>query len=650
VFNGSGVRRFTLKLSPGLHTLSRVIATVGVFLLLMGCREDQTVAVTSLKITGVRSIKAGQLRSVLATTASSRLPWGQKHYFTRQQFEADLKRIVAFYKDRGFPDAKVTSFDVKLNDTQDGAAITINVDEGAPALVERIEYQGFEVLPPQHFTELKERLPLKERAPLDRALAQASRESTLDEFKDHGYPYVSVRLTEREGSDAHARVITFSATPGTQARYGAIEITGNTSVSDEVVRRQMTIRPGRLFRLSQVQESQRRLFALETFRFVNVEPQVEEGEQPALVPIRTVLTEGKHRKVNFGAGYGSEEKARVSMDWRHVNFFGSARMLQLQSQYSSLNRGARLNFRQPYFFGPRTSVLLTGQSWFTREPIYDLNTNGGRVTVEHTLARRGPFSQRRPDTSVSMTYIGEFQSSRVTEPLANLDPEAIRILIQAGVDPLNGKVRGLLSSVGFDFHHSTADSAIDAKYGYVLNGHLEQAGRLLGGDFEFTEGIVEGRYYVPIAGRAVLAVKARGGSIGQIGAASNLKVPFYRRYFLGGATSLRGWGRFEVSPIFDGIPVGGHTMFESSAELRAPVWGNLSAVLFADGGNVWNNGWDWTFNDMKYDVGPGLRYLTPIGPIRADLGFQLNRIDGLLVNGKPEKRHFRFHFSIGQAF
>ena len=96
--------------------------------------------------------------------------------------------------------------------------------------------------------------------------------------------------------------------------------------------------------------------------------------------------------------------------------------------------------------------------------------------------------------------------------------------------------------------------------------------------------------------------------------------------------------------------VGGHTMFESSAELRAPVWGNLSAVLFADAGNVWQSAWNFGLNDLRYDVGPGLRYLTPIGPIRADLGFQLNPIPGLLIDGKPETRHYRFHFSIGQAF
>jgi outer membrane translocation and assembly module TamA len=76
----------------------------------------------------------------------------------------------------------------------------------------------------------------------------------------------------------------------------------------------------------------------------------------------------------------------------------------------------------------------------------------------------------------------------------------------------------------------------------------------------------------------------------------------------------------------------------------------LSAVLFADAGNVWNNAWDFNLNDLRYDVGPGLRYLTPVGPLRLDLGYQLNRIPGLLINGKPEPRRFRVHFSIGQAF
>jgi outer membrane protein assembly complex protein YaeT len=610
--------------------------------------EQSPVRVNSVKFHGVKGVKTGQLRSILATVQSSKLPWGAKHYFTREQFEGDLKRIVAFYKDRGYPDAKVRSFDVKLNDKQDAVDVTINVDEGPPILVEAIELTGFDTLPPAHLKELKARLPLQPKKPLDRALAQASREAALDEVKDHGYPYATVRLTDRLGSNDRARILTLAATVGVLARYGEIDVEGNTSVSDNVVKRQLTFRPNWRYRLSQVQESQRKLYSLETFQFANIEPVLKEGEQPEVVPVKITLTEGKHRKVNFGLGYGTEEKARASIDWRHVNFFGGARTLQLEGKYSALSKGGAISFRQPYLFSPRVSMVLTGQSWHRDEPAYTLNTRGGRIAVERTLPRPGAFSRRSAASSVSLTYTNEFQNYQVSEEALHT-PSFIKTLIALGLDPLNGRAQGRLSSAALDYHRTTADNALNATSGYTLDAHLEQAGRALRGDFDFVETIVEGRYYAALGQRAVLAVRARGGSIGAP-RGENLKVPFYRRYWLGGATSLRGWGRFEVAPLFDGVPIGGHTMVESSAELRAPVWGNLTAVLFADAGNVWNNAWDFNLNDLRYDVGPGLRYMTPVGPLRFDFGYQLKRIPGLLVDGKPEARRYRFHFSIGQAF
>jgi outer membrane protein assembly complex protein YaeT len=638
------VRLFLYRSTPALLLF-------GTLALASACVEGEggAVRVSSLKFNGVKAVKAGQLKSVLATAQSSKLPWGDKHYFTREQFEADIKRIVAFYRDRGFPDAKVKSFDVKLNQKQDAVDVTLNIDEGQPLVVEAIEYQGFDVLPPDHFAELKTRIALKEHAPLDRALAQATREAALDEIKDHGYPYATVRLTDREGSNDHARVVTLTTASGKLARYGEIDVQGNTSVSDNVVKRQLTFRPDRRYRLSQLQESQRRLYDLETFQFANIEPEVAEGEQPEIVPVKVTVTEGKHRKVNFGVGYGSEEKARTTIDWRHVNFFGGARTLQAEGKYSALSKGVRFNFRQPYLFAPRFNLVLTGQSWHRNEPLYILNTNGGRATVERRFARRGPLSQRQGQTSMSLAYTNEYQNYRVAEE-ALQNPEFSRLLISLGLDPLNGTARGLLSALDYDLHHSTADSTVNARQGYTFDGHFEKAGGPLQGDYDFVETILEGRGYASLGRFAVVALKARGGSIGTTSGDSNLRVPFYRRYWLGGATSLRGWGRFDVAPLVGGLPIGGHTMFESSAELRVPVWGNLSAVLFGDAGNVWNNAWDFNLNDLRYDVGPGLRYSTPIGPLRVDLGYQINPIPGLLVNGKPEPRRFRFHFSIGQAF
>ena len=256
-------------------------ATVCVCLLtLLGaaaCNEESGVRVSSMTFNGVKAIKASQLKSVLATGASSKLPWGEKRYFNREQFQADLKRIVAFYHDRGFPDARISSFDAKLSPDQSSIAITLNISEGEPVIAERIDFQGFEPLPADHFKALMARLPLKAGQPLDRALLQATRESALDELKDHGYPYATVRLAEEPGSAERKQVLKVTAEPGAIAHHGPLEIQGNSSVSDQIIRRQLSFRRGDLFRQSKLLESQRRLYSLEVFQFANVQPVREES-------------------------------------------------------------------------------------------------------------------------------------------------------------------------------------------------------------------------------------------------------------------------------------------------------------------------------------------------------------------------------------
>lgn len=618
------------------------------------CREDSGIEVKSLKFTGTKAVTSSQLKSVLATAPSDRLlgidvPWGTKRYFSREQFDADLKRIVAFYKDRGYPDARVASFDAKLSADQQSVSVTIDIAEGEPVRVERIVMEGMEPLPADHLTRLEARLPLRPGAPLDRALLQASRESALDVLRDHGYPYATVRVSEEPGPSERSRVIHLRADPGPIAHHGPIEISGNSSVSDNVVRRQLTFRPGDLYRQSRLVESQRRLYSLETFEFVNVEPQALEA-RASDIPTRVTLTEGKHRKVNFGVGYCTEEKARAEVDWRHVNFFGGARTAGVFARYSSLDRGVRLNLKQPYLFSPRYSLGLSGQAWHADEPAFVLDTLGGRVTVTRQFARGGgPVLGVRPSTTASFTYANEHEDYTISR--AALEDLSFRDeLIALGLDPRTGVGKGQRSAISLDFGRNTTENLLDARRGYVASVHLEQAGKWLQGSYDYYELTAEGRYYLSLGRRAVVAVKLRGGSIDALGP-QQTKVPFFKRYFLGGATNLRGWGRFEVAPLSgSGLPIGGATRFDFSTELRVPIWKNLGGVIFVDGGNVWERPWDFNFHDMRYDAGPGLRYNTPIGPIRVDLGYQLNEIPGLLVNGKKQPRRFRFHFSIGQAF
>src|SRR5262245_5757674 len=614
------------------------------------CKEDGGVRVTSFTFNGTKAVTPNQLRSVLATAASSKLPWGQRHYFSRDQFEADLKRIVAFYRDRGFPDARVTSYDAKLNDTQTSVRLTVNIDEGEPIVVERVSFSGFEPLPDQHRTALESGLPLRVGEPLDRARLQASREAALDELRDHGYPYASVRIAENPGSSDRQRVIELVAETGPLSRFGPIEINGNSSVSDNVVRRQLTFRPGQLFRQSALQESQRKLYAPELFDFANVEP-LRLDDKPVDVPTRVTVTEGKHRRVNFGVGYGSEEKARAQIDWRHVNFFGGARTVGVQARYSDLDKGVRLNFRQPYVFGPRNDLTLTGQTWHTDEPAFTLDSNGGRATVTRRYRRTGgPVLGSRPNTTLALTYINEYETYSISNEALE-DPTFRNDLIALGLDPRTGTGRGTRSAIALDGGRNTTNNLLQANQGYVAAIHFEQAGKWLAGTWDYYELTSEGRLFRSIGQRFVLAGQLRMGTIDALGD-PEIKIPFFKRYFLGGATSLRGWGRYEVSPLSgSGLPIGGFSFMNFSTELRANLlWRNFGAVIFLDGGNVWDRRWNFPLDDLRYDIGPGLRYQTPIGPIRADVGFQLNPIPGLLVNGKPQPRAYRFHFSIGQAF
>ena len=617
-----------------------------------GCKEDRQggVRVSSLKFNGLEAVDAGQIKSVLATGAGSRLPWGEKRYFSREQFEADLKRIEAFYQDRGYPDARVASFDVDLSEDQDSVALTINISEGQPIVAERIELTGFDALPADHRASLDARFPLQPGAPLDRALIQASREAALDELRDHGHPYASVRVSEAPGSGPNARVLTFAAEPGAVVRHGAVVIQGNSSVGGNVIERQLTFKPGDLFRQSKLLESQRKLYGLEVFQFANVEPVREEAERPVEIPTRVTVTEGKHRKVNFSIGYGTEEKGRVEADWRHVNFFGGARTAGVRARYSGLDRGVRLNFNQPYLFSPRYSFATQGQFWHSDEPAFTLDNIGGRMTVTREFGRSGgAVIGSRPTTSLSFTYANEYEQYEIADE--TLEDLTLRNeLIALGLDPTEGVGEGQRSSISLDAGRNTADNILDAKRGYVASLHLERAGGPLGGKYTYSEVSGEGRYYISLADRAVVALRLRGGSIDP--ADDNIaNVPFYKRYFLGGATNLRGWGRYDVAPLSgSGLPIGGHTFAVASTEVRFPIWRDLAGVVFLDGGNVWTEPWNFDLNDLRYDVGPGLRYNTPIGPIRVDIGYQLNPIPNLLVNGEPEPRRFRFHFSIGQAF
>jgi outer membrane protein insertion porin family/translocation and assembly module TamA len=625
----------------------------------VACKDEPAVKVSSLSLEGVHAVEEAQLRAALQTKAGSWIPFSKKPAFDTDEFQRDLQRLRHFYTERGYPDARVTNVDVAFDEKKEHVRLTVTVREGEPTRVESMRFEGFEVLPERRQRALTRRLGLAPGDVRDRRRVDAARTTALNVLQEQGFPYAKVTVDEQPGEGARGVAIVVRATPGQPATFGPIEISGNASVGDGVILRQLAFKPGDRYSAGRVRVSQSKLSSLDLFRFAYVEPRglnAEGGQQAPAVPMRITVAEDKHRQLRGAVGYGTEEKARIRGEWRHVNFFGGARTAGVESKWSSLDRGVRLNFGEPWFFTRHLGFSAQAQAWDEREPVYRVTTYGGRAGVSWRRERRNPVSRRGATTSVSTTFINEFTDYRVSDE-ALADPEVRDSLISLGLDPETGSATGTLVSLRMQADHDTTSSRLDPQRGFAVSGALEQAGKFLPGDFTYTEFSGEVRAYISTrrpssAGRRgiVFAGRLRGATI-DAPPPIDVSVPFFKRYFLGGSTSVRGWGRYELSPLTEnGQPIGGLSVVETSGEVRVPLGTKLSAVAFVDAGSVGRNPWQLDPGGFRVAVGPGIRYDTPIGPVRFDVGYQLDPIPGLLVDGKPEDRNWRAHVSIGQAF
>lgn len=628
----------------------------------VACHEEGDVVVSGLHFTGNKVFPASRLSALLVTTATGKLPWARKHYFNRSVFDQDLMRLSAFYADRGYPHMNVVGTDVNFNKDRTSVDLRIRVEEGAPELVERIDLHGFDEAPRGVQTNLQN-LPIHVNAPNDREVIAASRDQAAFLLKDSGYPHASVDASVVAGSAPDRVVVTLMAAPGERMTFGDVTVAGLRSVQPGVVRRTLTFRPNEIYRESRVTESQQRLGALGLFDFAHVAPITDAtaGGTPLDIapapqrpnapggpplPMNVTVAEGKPQKIQFGAGYGSEEGPRGSLEWRHANFLGGARQLTADGRYSFRQRGASLDFVEPYLVKGVT-FEFTASSWHNTEQTYTSTTRGGSAGISYRFHQRRGRNAQPIEHVLDVKYLNQSLAYQIKpDSLSDLSHFEERVAL--GLDPVTGAGNGRVGAVDVDFSRTAVDNQVDAHSGHVASLHVEHAARSLGGTFRYDDISAQARVYVPVGGQRVFAARVHAGAIL---ANASTDVPFSARYFLGGSSSLRGWGRYQVAPLSEeGLPVGGRSLFESSFELRTPLSGKFGAVAFMDAGNVWDTPSELRLNHLRVDIGPGLRYTSPIGVVRLDVGYQLTPIPGLVIGGSSPLRRYRLHLSIGQAF
>ena len=629
-----------------MRVLLKFLLLGALTLAVVACHDVGDVKVISLSFEGTAAFDSAALRRVLATRSSGWFPWSPKHYFDRAEFESDLKRIVAFYSDRGFPDARITSVGVAFNDKKDGVRLTIAVDEGAPVIVEAVRFEGFDVLPPDGRAAL-DSMPLTQGGRRDRDLVRATRDQASRLFRDRGYPLAVVDAGERPGASPASVIVTYRADPGPRTTFGAVTVQGLDALGEKHIVRELAFKPGDLYDERLVSRSQRRLSALELLELAVVTPRLDamDGQQ---VPMTVTASEGPPRRLRLGIGYGSEERARGTLSWQHLNFSGGAKQATVDAKYSRIERGIDLGLIDPHAWRSGLSSRIGVMAWETQQLTYTSQTYGGNFGVSYQTERSA--SSGRPPTRyrAQARYAYEWLRSGITpEFLADQSRRDERIAL--GFDPDTGQTSGGLATIEVNLERFAVDNAANPERGTMSTAHLEFASPVLGGTYRYVELGGEARGFLPL-GSMVLAGRLQASTIV---AGDPALVPFSKRYFLGGSFHLRGWSRYEVSPLDEaGRPVGGHSVLDFSGEIRVPVPRLASAVLvgFVDGGNVWNGGWTLKPGELRWDAGVGLRYLTPIGAIRVDVARQLTPIPNLLINGEPSTRRWRLHFNLGHTF
>jgi outer membrane protein insertion porin family len=573
--------------------------------------EGPQVTVSDLRISGNHTLSAADIQGQFLTQSCRFLGWLAKGLFIERQLAKDLEAVQFLYRRRGFLHAAVRR-ELQFSGDRENVAVHVTITEGTQTRVGAITIAGEEVIAEPA---LRAQLTLRVGDPLDEIRAQEGVERLLAVYERRGYRDARITLEKRFEADHHLVHLTYRIDEGLPTLVGDVIVQGNYRTQIEVITRELTFTPGDPLSPSTLLESRRKLSRMTLFSRIAMDPLLEEvpGERDVLIHV----TERKPMSLDVGVGYGSEGKLRGFGQFTHNNA-GMHRQFRARAQASFREQIYLVNLREPRLFG--TEVSST-------------------VGLSHTEERREVFSVRRISTQLGFEYpFWDGYRAFLTysfdlERLFDVDSEAQISEVDTG--------RLYIASILGTFQRDTRDSIVDPHSGSLQRLSFEVADLILGSEVNFIKLIGTTQWIFPLVRETVGAVSLQGGITDAYGATG--EVPISRRFFLGGSTTLRGYDFEHVGPtVQDGTPTGGDVFVLANLEWRVPVYKGFGVVLFTDIGNVFRALDDFTPGQIKGSVGLGLRYRTPIGPVRLDYGHKL----------EPERGEAsgRFHFSIGQAF
>ena len=599
----------------------------------LGCCLEQVqdrAVVQELDIRGNNALTDGTIENAIHTTETGFWPWSDEQELNKSEFLNDLQRIYVLYQRHGYFNAELESYEVRP--TGDGAEIVFTISEGEPTRVTSLTLEGLDTIDGTELEqELRQQIPLQEEEIFNEEDLRASREILENEFKDRGYAFAQVLLEYRIRKEERTATVTYTVAPGEIYTFGDVAVVGGEDAEDrQLIREQLAFQSGEVYDRQKVLDSQRRIYELALFRRVDIEPQLGSVRDDIVDVVVTVEPAPTHL-VRVGVGYGTEDLIRVSGSWLDRNLLGRGRQLEVRGLYSEIDREAAVTYRQPTLVVPDLDAVVTGFLRFEREDAFTVRRTGATTRVGYRISRT---LQSNAGFTGERAFFTDFERGVLIPEL--------------GRDFINPS-RLLNADLGASFDNT--DSLFQPTRGFRADLDYQIGLPLLGFDYGYHKVTLLFTHYRQVREGWVVAAKVLPGVIYPYGGAQ-ARVPLFQRLFAGGANSLRGYERRHVGPKLDpeafGVegdpePIGGNGLLETSVELRFPLRGNFRGAAFVDAGNVWDEAGEISPGDLEYTPGAGIRYLTPIGPIRLDVARRTS-------NDEPFLPRWVFHISIGNAF
>jgi outer membrane protein insertion porin family len=527
----------------------------------------------------------------------------------RDLLKQDISKLTAYYFNNGFINVQIS--EPEITHDKKWIYIKIKIQEGKRFKVGKVEISGDLLNKPR--LELFQSLRTKEGNNYDREAILKDIDLLTQACNDEGYANadVSPRIDTREKEQLVN--VDFAVKKEGLVFFNRITIAGNTTTRDKVIRRQLEIAEGDLYSSSRLKASYSNLNRLRYFEEVDF--QTEKGADKSQVDVNIRVKEKNTGMFMIGAGYSAIDQAVIMAQITQQNFLGRGQILSLRASVGSTTNNYELSFTEPWLFDMPLWFKYDVWKYKKTYDSYTWDSRGTGFTFSYPIWR---------NVSGSIGY--KLTADDIQD--INLSTAPLYIIASGGQTITSAVTLGL----GFD----TTDDIMFPTRGWKANAFIQEAGGYLGGDNNFTKTGATLAAYYPLPLQMVLGARSR---VGLIVAHDGKPVPIFERYVLGGLSTIRGLQYLGIFGSGTSDVLGGTSMFVLNLEVVFPLIkdAGMKGVVFYDTGNTWNGGFHP--NDLRQTAGFGIRWYSPIGPLRLEYGYVLDR--------RENESAGRFEFSIG---